>query len=338
MRILITGGGGLVGRAVIDRLTALGHQTIRLLRPASEVAPGRQPAGGAADSQGTAAGDDSQASGAPAGRQGGEQAGHPAGPWWDIPAGRIDLSQAGAIDAVIHLAGENIMGLWTAGKRERILTSRRDGTALLAGALARIEPRPRVLLCASAVGYYGCGIDQPLDESAPSGSTFLSEVCRQWEAAADPARDAGIRTCHLRMGMVLSAGGGAMAAMIKPFRLHLGSVVGGNQWWSWIHLADVVGAIELLLAREDLAGPVNLASPQPVRGIDFARALGRAMGRRVWLRMPACIARVLLGRMGREVLLCSLQARPGVLERAGFEFRYAELEKALAAEADKREY
>ncbi len=309
MRILVTGGGGMVGRAVSERLTALGHQIVRLLRPASQASPGRQGAGGS-----------------------GAQGDRPAAAWWDIPAGRIDLSGAGPLDAVIHLAGESLVGLWTRRKRERILASRRDGTALLAGALAALQPRPTVLLSASAVGYYGCGGDQVVDESVPSGDTFLSEVCRQWESAADVARQAGIRTCHLRMGMVLSAGGGALAAMMRPFRWHLGSVIGGRQWWNWIHLADVVGAVEFLLARDDVAGAVNLVSPQPVTALDFARALGRAMGRRVWLRMPACIARVLLGRMGREVLLCSLRAHPDVLERGGFMFRHAELEQALATE------
>lgn len=305
MRILVTGGGGLVGRAVIDHLAALGHQIVRLLRPASNIPPSRQPPG---------------------------QGDRPGGPWWDIPAGRIELAGAGPIDAAIHLAGENIMGLWTRGKRERILTSRRDGTALLSAALAQLEHKPKVLLCASALGYYGCRGEEPADESAPPGEGFLAGVCRQWESAAQPARDAGIRTCHLRLGMVLSAGGGALAAMLRPFRWHLGSVVGASQWWSWMHLADVARAVEFLLNRQDLAGPVNLVSPRPVRALDFARAMGRLMGRRVWLRMPAGLARVLLGKLGREVLLCSLKARPGVLERAGFEFRYAELEEALAAE------
>lgn len=309
MRILVTGGGGMVGQAVSERLTALGHQIVRLLRPASQASPGRQGGGGH-----SGLGD------------------RPAAAWWDIPAGRIDLSGAGPLDAVIHLAGESLPGLWTRRKRERILVSRRDGTALLAGALAELNPRPKVLLSASAIGYYGCGGDQVVDESASSGDTFLSEVCRQWEAAAEVARQAGIRTCHLRMGMVLSAGGGALAAMMRPFRWHLGSVIGGHQWWNWIHLGDVVRAVEFLLARDDVAGAVNLVSPQPVTALEFARALGRAMRRRVWLRMPGCIARVLLGRMGREVLLCSLRVRPGVLERSGFAFRHAELEEALAAE------
>jgi len=306
MRILVTGGGGMVGRAVSERLTALGHQIVRLLRPPSQASPSRQGGDGQGD--------------------------RPAAAWWDIPAGRIDLSGAGSLDAVIHLAGEPLPGLWTRRKRERILASRRDGTALLASALATLQPRPKVLLSASAVGYYGCGGDRTADESAPSGGTFLSEVCRQWESAAEAARQAGIRTCHLRMGMVLSAGGGALAAMMRPFRWHLGSVIGGRQWWNWIHLADVVSAVEFLLSRDDVAGAVNLVSPQPVTALDFARVLGRLMHRRVWLRMPACIARVLLGRMGREVLLCSLKARPGVLEQSGFTFRHADLERALAAE------
>lgn len=291
MRIAITGASGLVGSALVDLCRASSH----------EVSPAAR---------------------APAGR---------AALAWDPQAGLVEPGQWESYDAVVHLAGENIAARrWDARQKARIRTSRVEGTRRLCEGLARLHKPPRVLACASAMGFYGSRGDEWLDESTPAGSGFLAEVCRQWEAAAEPARQAGIRVLHLRFGMVLSPRGGALASMLLPFRLGLGGPIGsGRQWMSWISLEDAVGAIVHLLNTPDVRGPVNLVSPQPVTNRDFARTLARVLRRPAWFFLPAPVARLALGEMADQLLLASTRCVPRVLVETGYRFVHAELEAAL---------
>ena len=233
----------------------------------------------------------------------------------------------------MNLAGESIAARrWTGSVKERIRRSRVDGTRLLAETLGRLTRRPQALVSASAVGYYGHRGDEPLTEESPPGSGFLAEVCREWEAAADPARAAGIRVVHPRLGVVLAGQGGALPRMALPFRLGVGGVIGsGRQYWSWIEVGDLVRAIELCLALDTLAGPVNAVAPIPVTNREFTRALGRVLRRPTLVPLPAAAVRLLLGEMGRALLLDSARVLPRRLERAGFRFRHPDLEAALRA-------
>ena len=207
-----------------------------------------------------------------------------------------------------------------------------DGTRLLAETLGRLKRPPRVLVAVSGVGYYGNQGDAPLTEESPPGSGFLAEVCREWEAAADPARAAGIRVVHPRLGVVLAGQGGALPRMALPFRLGVGGVIGsGRQYWSWIALTDVVRTIELALVVETLVGAVNAVAPTPVTNRELTRALGRALGRPTLVPVPAFAVRLLLGEMGQALLLDSARVLPRRLERAGFRFRHPDLDGALRA-------
>jgi hypothetical protein len=234
---------------------------------------------------------------------------------------------------VVHLAGENIAaGRWTPARKEAIRRSRVDGTRLLAGALARLDRKPRVLVSASAVGFYGDRGDEPLTEASAPGSGFLAEVCLAWEAATAPARDAGVRVVTPRLGMVLARDGGALAKMLPPFRLGLGGVIGsGRQWVSWIALPDLVAALRHLLARDDLAGPINAVAPEPITNREFTKTLGRVLRRPTLFPLPASLVRLLLGEMGEAALLGSTRALPAGLQASGFRFSTPELEGALKA-------
>jgi len=293
LRVAVTGATGLVGSALVPALLAAGHRVDRVSR--------RRPAAGTTDIQ------------------------------WDPARGQLDPRALEGVDAVVHLAGETIAALrWTPAVKERIRRSRVDGTRLLAETLGRLTRRPRVLVAVSGVGYYGSRGDTPLTEESPPGSGFLAEVCREWEAAADPARAVGIRVVHPRLGVVLAGQGGALPRMALPFRLGAGGVIGdGRQYWSWIELNDLVRVIELCLALETLAGPVNAVAPTPVTNREFTRVLGRALGRPTLVPLPALAARLLLGEMGQALLLDSARALPRRLERAGFRFRHPDLEDAL---------
>lgn len=250
---------------------------------------------------------------------------------WD-PAGGLDPSAVAGFDAAVHLAGENISGRWTVAKKQRIRDSRIQGTRTLATALASAQPRPRVLVSASAIGFYGNRGDDVLDESASPGSDFLAEVANEWEAAADPARQADLRVAHLRFGVVLSPRGGALKQMLPTFRLGLGGRVGsGRQWWSWIALDDVVAAIQHALATESLRGPVNTVSPQPLTNADFTRVLGEVLRRPTVLPMPGFAVKLVFGEMGEALLLASQRVEPAALKASGFQWRYPELRQALAA-------
>jgi len=241
-------------------------------------------------------------------------------------------SEVGRADAIVHLAGEPVAaGRWTRERLERIRSSRVDTTGRLARAAAAAPHRPRVFVSASAVGYYGMRLDDAcLDESAPPGDDVLARICVAWEQAAEPARTAGIRVVHPRIGVVLGEGGGALARMRTPFRWFVGGPIGsGKQWMSWIHLRDVVRALVLLVDCEALSGPVNVVAPEPVTMDAFARSLGRSLGRPAALRVPATALRLALGDGLARALLTGQRVVPRKLLDAGFVFELPGLEEAL---------
>jgi len=297
MYIVVTGSTGLVGQAVCRRLMDEGHRVGRLVRPDS----------------------DFQA---------------PQGTWsvWDPKTGRIDPTFIDGADAVIHLAGENIAGWWTTKKMQRIVESRVEGTDLLARTLPTLMNRPRLFLCASATGYYGDRPDETLDETSKSGAGFLAETCRRWEAAAQPAKDAGLRTAHMRLGMVLDDNGGAIKSILPIFSLGLGGRIGdGEQYWSWITLDDVCNAVMFLLNQDDSEGVYNFTAPEPVTNARFTKALGQALKRPTVLPVPATVITLVADGMADELLLASQRVVPGRLESAGFRFQHPEIEGALKA-------
>ncbi len=292
MRVLVSGASGMIGSALTRSLSAGGHAVMRLER------------GGTSG------------------------AGHIA---WDPDAGAIDRSGLAGFDAVVHLAGENISsGRWNDEKKARIRRSRVDGTRLLVQALTALDTPPPTLITASAVGYYGNRGGELLDEDSPPGDDFLATVCADWEAAARPAAERGLRVVTLRFGVVLSATGGALAAMLTPFRFGLGGPVGsGRQYLSWIALDDALAAVDFALATPGLSGAVNAVSPHPVTNAEFARAFGHALSRPAFLPLPATAVRLLFGEMGTALLLASARAVPRRLLSTGFLFRFADIEAAL---------
>jgi len=293
MIIAITGSSGLVGTALVAALEASGDRVRRLVR--REV---RDPLREAL---------------------------------WDPAGGRIDAAALEGIEAVVHLAGENIAAQrWADAFKRKLIESRIPPTRMLCEALAGLQTKPRVLCSASATGYYGDRGEVPVDESSPPGQGFLAEACQPWEAATGPAREAGIRTVNLRIGVVLSRQGGALKKMLTPFRLGLGGVIGsGRQYMSWIALDDLVGAILFALSHESLAGPVNMVAPHPVTNHEFTKTLGRVLGRPTVFPMPAFAARLAFGEMADELLLSGARVEPRALTSAGFQFQYPQLEPAL---------
>jgi hypothetical protein len=291
MNVLITGSSGFIGGALATHLGARGWEVLRLKRS-------------------------------------GDGAG---GLWWDPGKHVMHLDAAPPLDAVVHLAGESIaFGRWTAAKKARILNSRVEGTRLLAQTLAGLRAKPKVLVSASAIGFYGDRGNEVLDESSEPGDGFLADVCGQWELAAAPAAEAGIRLVTARLGMVLSAAGGALKRMLTPFRLGMGGVLGrGDQYMSWIAIDDVVHAVEHLLSNEDAAGPVNLVAPDPVTNRQFTRTLGKVLHRPTVMPMPAWAARLAFGPMADELLLSSARVMPGRLRATGYTFHLPQLEPAL---------
>jgi len=252
---------------------------------------------------------------------------------WDPDAGTIESGKLEGIDAVIHLAGQNIATRWTEAAKRSIRESRVRGTGLLASALAGLARKPRVLISVSAVGIYGGDHgDEILTERSPVGSGFLAEVAQAWEAAAQPARDAGIRVVHPRFGMILSAEGGALVKMLLPFRLGLGGKFGsGKQWMSWVALADVLKAMQHILANQELQGPVNLVAPEPVRNSEFTRVLAQEVHRPAVFTVPRAALYLLFGReMVDEVLIGSARVVPERLPESGFYFQCPTLRQALA--------
>ena len=223
-----------------------------------------------------------------------------------------ELRRLDKLDAVVHLAGESIAsGRWSKAKKERILLSRVYSTRALAGALAKLDRKPRVLVCASAIGFYGNRSDETLTETSLPGFGFLAHVCRSWESAADAARQAGIRVVHLRFGMILAGHGGALAKMLTLFLLGAGGIIGnGRQYWSWVTLDDAVRAILFAVENGKLIGPVNVVSPEPVTNHEYTKTLGRVLRRPTVLPMPAFGARLALGEMADELLLSSTRVLP----------------------------
>ncbi len=251
---------------------------------------------------------------------------------WEPTDGEMDATALEGIGTVVHLAGESLgPGRWTAGKKARIRESRIQGTKLLCQQIAQSDSPPKVLLAASGIGFYGdCG-DTEVDESAPQGAGFLAELCGEWEEATRPAQEVGVRVVHLRLGIVLGAEGGALAAMRLPFWLGLGGRLGsGQQWMPWIGLADTVRAVDFLMTNDRAEGPVNLVSAA-VRNLEFTKALGSALKRPTLLPVPAWGLRLLLGEAAEEMLLSSTRGQPGRLGALGFEPQHRTLPEALAA-------
>ena len=291
MRILVSGSSGFIGTALCAVLGNDGHDIRRLVR--------------------------------------GKPAAHDIS--WAPYAGTVDVSKLENFDAVIHLGGRSIAGSrWTSSSKREILESRTIPTAFLATQLAGLHHKPGLFLCASAVGYYGDRPDEHLDESSSPGTGFLSDVCVAWESACRPAVDAGIRTVNLRIGMVLSAGGGALVQMLTPFRIGFGGRLGsGKQYWSWITLTDLVSCIRLLLTHNTLSGPVNAVTPHPVTNAEFTTALANTLRRPAIFPAPALALRILLGEMAEPLLLASARVAPCKLLSAGFAFSSPDLEPAL---------
>lgn len=301
MNILVAGASGLVGSKLVPALLEDGHQVRRMVRDRRRMV--------AEDVL------------------------------WDPAAGEIDETAIDQADAVINLAGENIAGgRWSAQRKAAILDSRVDSTRTIAKALAKVPSRPRTLINASAIGYYGDRGDEVLDEeSTPGSGDFLSGVCREWEAATRPAADAGARVVLTRFGVILSEEGGALKKMLLPFKLGLGGKIGsGRQYMSWVAIDDVVGAILHCLANETLHGPVNVVAPRPVTNAEFTKELGGVLHRPTLFPMPAFAARVAFGQMADELLLASQRVRPARLLASNYVFRYPELAGALEHVLAKR--
>ena len=307
LRIAITGATGFVGRALVRYLEANGHTTVRISR-------GR-PRQGFDDVQ------------------------------WDPAAGRLDPAPLEGIDAAIHLAGETISERWTAAHRREIRESRIRGTRLLAETLATLARKPRVLVSASAVGIYGDRGDEVLTEESATGSfvagetarnvgaAYLAQVGAEWEGAAAPASEAGIRVVHPRSGVILGAHGGILSRLLPPFRLGAGGKVGdGRQWTSWIALSDEVRVLEFLVLTESLRGPVNAVAPEPVTNAELSRVLAHVLHRPALATVPAFAARLMFGEMADALLLAGQRALPRKLLDAGFHFDHPTLEDALRAE------
>jgi uncharacterized protein (TIGR01777 family) len=291
MHVAVTGSGGLVGSALVPFLTTGGHTVIRLVR------------------RSVSAGD----------------------VLWDPAEGVRDLPRLEGVEAVVHLAGENIAaGRWTARRKEEIRRSRVEGTRRLGESLAKLARRPEVLVSASAVGLYGRRGDEVLTEGSPPGDDFLARVCREWEAATRPASQAGIRVVHLRFGTVLSPAGGALKAMLPAFKLGAGGRMGsGEQYVSWIAIDDAIGAIHHAVCTRSLAGAVNGVAPAPVTNAEFTRVLARVLSRPAIVPWPAFALRLAFGEMADALLLSSQRAVPVRLQASGYRFQYPELEGAL---------
>ena len=249
---------------------------------------------------------------------------------WDPAAGKLDADRLLGVEAVINLNGATIGRRWTPSYKEEILASRVGSTKLLAETIARLEPKPAVLLCAGPVGIYGDRGDEILTEESELGTGFLAEVGKAWEEAAEPARTAGIRVVNFRQGLVLSRTGDPLARLLTPFKLGLGGRIGGGrQWWSWIAIDDLVSAYVTVLERDDLSGVLNAMSPNPLTNAQFVKALGHAVHRPTVLPLPAVAVRTVFGEMGEAALLQGQRALPARLLDAGFSFAYPGLDEAL---------
>ena len=292
----MSGASGLIGSALLPALRADGHDVVRLVRR--------------------------EASGTDEIR-------------WDPASGELDRSRLEGTDAIVNLSGESIGQRWTGARQSEILESRTSTTGLLARTAAALDPRPSVFVCASAIGAYGDRGNEILTEESELGSGFVADVARAWEAAADPAREAGIRVVHLRQGIVLANDGGALQRMLRPFKLGIGGRIGsGKQWFSWVGMDDILNSYRQALTT-DLSGPVNVTAPNPVTNTQFTKALGSALSRPTIVPVPGFAIRTVFGEMGDEMLLSGQRVLPAKLLDAGFEFAAPTidvgLEQALAA-------
>jgi uncharacterized protein (TIGR01777 family) len=289
-RVLVSGVSGPIGAALLPYLQSQGAQIVRLVR-------------------GPAHGPDQIS--------------------WD-PLKPVAAEAVSGFDAVIHLAGESIMGRWTEARKKSMCDSRVLATQHLATALVQTGTRPRVFICASAVGFYGNRGDEVLTEESAGGQGYAADLARDWEGASKIAAEAGIRTVNLRIGLVLSARGGALEKMVTPFKLGLGGKVGsGQQWLSWIHIDDIVGAIHHALHNLSLCGPINLVAPNPTRNEEFTRVLASVLRRPAIIQVPAFAVRLAFGQMADELLLGSERVQPAKLLTSAYRFRFAELRAAL---------
>lgn len=300
MHVLVTGSSGLVGSALVSFLAQGGHSVRRLRRGSASLS-------------------------------------RPDTAFWNPTDGTLAEGALEGVDAVVHLAGENIAGgRWTDARKREIRASRVEGTRRLCEALVAARPAPRTLVAASAIGFYGDRGDETLDESAAPGVGFLPDVCQEWEAAVAPARAGGMRVVNLRIGIVLAADGGALAKMLMPFKLGVGGIIGsGQQFMSWIVLDDLVRVIQAALTDDGMAGPVNAVAPGAVTNREFTRTLGRVLGRPTVFPMPAFGARLAFGEMADALLLASSRVTPKTLDERGFEFTYGTLEGGLRHVLDR---
>jgi uncharacterized protein len=294
MRVLISGASGLIGRALTRALRDAGREPMALVRRAPQ--PGEVQWG---------------------------------------PGKPLDSAKLAGCTAVVHLAGRSVAGLWTKKAKQEIRDSRVEGTRTLANAIAESHSQsgqPQVLLSASAVGYYGDRAEEWVTEESPPGKGFLAEVAQEWEAATVPASAAGVRVVSLRIGVVLAGEGGALKPMLLPFRFGLGGRTGsGKQYWSWVSLEDVVGAILFALQNNSLRGPVNVVSPEPARNEEFVRALAAGLHRPAIFPLPEWVVRTVFGEMGEAALLASTRVEPAKLKAAGYHFRRPKLKDAIHA-------
>ena len=295
MKILISGSSGLIGTAATTALKSDGHNVVHLVRPGKTTNPG--------DIQ------------------------------WDPMRATVDVAGLEGIDVVIHLSGAGIAdGRWTEERKQLLRSSRIDTTRVLVDSLSGLKQKPRLLIVASAIGYYGSRGDEILTESSTTGTDFLALVCRDWEAEASRAAERGIRTVMLRSGVVLSGKGGALPKMLPPFKLGVGGRLGsGQQWMSWIAIEDVVGIIRHTIAHEQVSGPVNVVAPSPVRNEEFTRLLAGMLHRPAIFPAPAFVLRLAMGEMADAVLLSSDRVKPEQMLAAGYKFRFEILEPALRA-------
>jgi len=293
MNVFITGSHGLIGRELMSILEAAGHTLIRLVRKAS---------------------------------------GFPNERVWDSQASILDPQLLSGCDVLIHLAGENIAsGRWTEKQKRRIYDTRINSTRVFSETILRMDCPPRAFIVASAVGYYGDAGEILLTEQSAPGNNFLAHVCHDWEKAADPVRDT-LRVVHVRTGMVLSEKGGALPAMLTPFKWGVGGVIGsGNQFWSWVMLKDIARLFQFAVENDSLAGPVNGTAPFPVTCREFTKTLGQRLHRPTFFPLPAIMARLALGQMAEELILASTRAVPEAARARGFQFEFPELESALQA-------